>query len=96
MNIEVHDCGSLTWLVLPAARLCSGPEPQHPQYESAHNCTHTSHHPHCCSLQCLLVIIIILGPCLDAHEKLKIFHSLSITSIFGPMHEVVNVGKNNN
>jgi hypothetical protein len=37
-----------------------------------------------------------LTPCLDAHEKLEFFHSLSITSIFGPMHEVVNVGKNNN
>jgi hypothetical protein len=23
----------------------------------------------------------------------KIFHSLSITSIFGPIHEVVNIGK---
>jgi hypothetical protein len=32
-------------------------------------------------------------PCLDALQKLKFFHSLSITSIFGPMHEVVNVGK---
>jgi hypothetical protein len=36
-----------------------------------------------------------LTPCY-AHEKLEFFHSLSITSIFGPMHEVVNVGKNNN
>jgi hypothetical protein len=34
-----------------------------------------------------------LGPCLDAPQKLKFFHYLSITSIFGPMHEVVNVGK---
>jgi hypothetical protein len=34
--------------------------------------------------------------CLDAHEKLEFFHSLSITSIFRPIHEVVNVGKNNN
>jgi hypothetical protein len=34
-----------------------------------------------------------LRPCLDAHEKLEFFHSLSITSIFGPMHEVVNIGK---
>jgi hypothetical protein len=32
-------------------------------------------------------------PCLDALQKLKFFHSLSMTSIFGPMHEVVNVGK---
>jgi hypothetical protein len=32
-------------------------------------------------------------PCLDALQKLKFFHSFSITSIFGPMHEVVNVGK---
>jgi hypothetical protein len=32
-------------------------------------------------------------PRLDALKKLKFFHSLSITSIFGPMHEVVNVGK---
>jgi hypothetical protein len=35
----------------------------------------------------------ILGPGLDAPQKLKFFHSLPITSIFGPMHEVVNVGK---
>jgi hypothetical protein len=34
-----------------------------------------------------------LTPCLDASQKLKFFHSLSITSIFGPMHEVVNVDK---
>jgi hypothetical protein len=34
-----------------------------------------------------------LRPCLDAPQKLKFFHSLSITSIFGPMHEVVNIGK---
>jgi hypothetical protein len=31
--------------------------------------------------------------CLDAFQKLKFFHSFSITSIFGPMHGVVNVGK---
>jgi hypothetical protein len=37
--------------------------------------------------------LFCLGPCLDALQKLKFFHSLSITSIFGPMHEVVNVGK---
>jgi hypothetical protein len=37
-----------------------------------------------------------LAPCLDAHEKLEFFYSLSIILIFGPMHEVVNVGKNNN
>jgi hypothetical protein len=37
-----------------------------------------------------------LRPCLDALQKLKFFHSLSITSIFRPMHEVVNVGKKNN
>jgi hypothetical protein len=42
------------------------------------------------------LVISQLAPCLDAHEKLKIFHSLSITSIFGPTYEVVNVGKNNN
>jgi hypothetical protein len=35
--------------------------------------------------------VIELAPCLDAHEKLEFFHSLSITSIFGPMHEVVKV-----
>jgi hypothetical protein len=34
-------------------------------------------------------------PCLDAPQKLKFFHSLS-TSIFRPMHEVVNIGKKNN
>jgi hypothetical protein len=34
-----------------------------------------------------------MRPCLDALQKLKFFHNLSITSIFGPMHEVVNVGK---
>jgi hypothetical protein len=34
-----------------------------------------------------------LTSCLDAPQKLEFFHSLSITSIFGPMHEVVNVGK---
>jgi hypothetical protein len=34
-----------------------------------------------------------LGPCLDASQKLEFFHSLSITSIFRLMHEVVNVGK---
>jgi hypothetical protein len=31
--------------------------------------------------------------CLDAPQKLEFFRSLSITSILGPMHEVVNVGK---
>jgi hypothetical protein len=36
-----------------------------------------------------------LGPCLDASQKLEFFHSLSITSIFRLMHEVVNVGKKN-
>jgi hypothetical protein len=41
-------------------------------------------------------VVATLAACLDAHEKLKFFYSLSITSIFGPMHEVVNVGKNNN
>jgi hypothetical protein len=40
--------------------------------------------------------LAIATPGLDAHEKLEFFHSLSITSIFGLMHEVVNVGKNNN
>jgi hypothetical protein len=34
-----------------------------------------------------------LNVALDAPQKLEFFHSLSITSIFGPMHEVVNVGK---
>jgi hypothetical protein len=34
-----------------------------------------------------------LRPCLDAPQKLEFFRSFSITSIFGPMHEVVNVGK---
>jgi hypothetical protein len=34
-----------------------------------------------------------LAPCLDAHEKLEFFHSLSVTSIFRPMHEIINVGK---
>jgi hypothetical protein len=32
-------------------------------------------------------------PRLDALQKLKFFHTLSITSIFGPIHEVVNIGK---
>jgi hypothetical protein len=32
-------------------------------------------------------------PCLDAPQKLEFFHSLSITSIFRPIHEVVNIGK---
>jgi hypothetical protein len=41
----------------------------------------------------LLLELEELGPCLDALQKLKFFHSLSITSIFGPMHEAVNVGK---
>jgi hypothetical protein len=36
---------------------------------------------------------VIPRPCLDAPQKLEFFHSLFITSIFGPMHEVVNVGK---
>jgi hypothetical protein len=31
-------------------------------------------------------------PCLDALQKLKFF-TLSVTSIFRPMHKVVNVGK---
>jgi hypothetical protein len=39
---------------------------------------------------------VILGPCLDTPQKLEFFHSLSITSIFGPMHEVINVGKKTN
>jgi hypothetical protein len=34
-----------------------------------------------------------LGPRLDALKKWKFFHSLFITSIFGPMHEVVNIDK---
>jgi hypothetical protein len=37
--------------------------------------------------------LLVFGPCLDAPQKLKFFHSLSITSIFGSMHEVINVGK---
>jgi hypothetical protein len=37
--------------------------------------------------------VIIFRPYLDAPQKLEFFHSLSVTSIFGPMHEVVNVGK---
>jgi hypothetical protein len=32
-------------------------------------------------------------PGLDAPQKLEFFHSLSIISIFGPMHKVVNVDK---
>jgi hypothetical protein len=35
-------------------------------------------------------------PCLDAPQKLEFFHSLSIISIFGSIHEVVNIGKKNN
>jgi hypothetical protein len=36
-------------------------------------------------------VIMRPWPCLDALQKLKFF-TLSITSIFGPMYEVVNVG----
>jgi hypothetical protein len=42
------------------------------------------------------LLLRLPGPCLDAHEKLEFFHSFFITSIFRPMYEVVNVGKNNN
>jgi hypothetical protein len=44
----------------------------------------------------LIVELSKARPCLDTPQKLEFFHSLSITSIFGPMHEVVNVGKKNN
>jgi hypothetical protein len=40
----------------------------------------------------VLLAPAFLPSCLDALQKLKFF-SLSITSIFGPMHKVVNVGK---
>jgi hypothetical protein len=36
---------------------------------------------------------LALGPYLDAPQNLEFFNYLSITSIFGPIHEVVNVGK---
>jgi hypothetical protein len=35
----------------------------------------------------------VLGPCLDAPQKLEFFHSLSITLIFGLCMKVVNLSK---